>query len=94
MRVLHDAVLVKIERARKTAGGIILSERAVQNAATIVGKVLQIGDGEFIQKHGLKFGDRILIYAAIRGGFPAMPNAEDEFLIPNEAILGVLEAGD
>ena len=94
MKVLHDTVLVEIQKESKTRGGIILSEKTQANAPTIVGRILQIGNGEEVKKNNLKLGDLVLIYANIRGGFPSMPNNSDELLVPDDAILGVLEAGD
>lgn len=91
MRILHDTVLVKVLKEAKTCGGIILSEKTVENAPTIKGKVMCIGDGEEIAKHKLMYGSTVLIYTNVRGGFPAMPGRDDGILVPLEAILAVLE---
>jgi len=94
MRILHDAVLVRILAETELPSGILISQRTAENAPTMTAAVLEMGNGEEVAKCGLKLGDKVLVYAGARKHYPLIPNKKDEMIVPHEAILSVLEAGD
>lgn len=94
MRVLHDNVLVEIQKPTQTRGGIILSQKAIDSAPTMIGIVKEIGGGKEVAECGLKLNNIVLLYAGIMGKCPAVPNKPNMILVPHEAVLGVMGDGD
>lgn len=60
LKPLGDRVVVKpVEQAEVTASGIVLPD-TVEKEKKEEGEVVAVGNGEKIQKLGLKTGDRVL----------------------------------
>lgn len=60
LKPLGDRVVVKpVEQAEMTASGIVLPD-TVEKEKKEEGEVVAVGNGEKIQKLGLKTGDRVL----------------------------------
>jgi chaperonin GroES len=93
VRPLADKVLVqRVEAENKTAGGIVLPDRAKEKPQT--GKVVAVGDGKLLddgsrQKPQVKKGDLVL-FTSYAGSEIKMDGKE--YLIMNESdIMAVIE---
>ena len=60
LKPLGDRVLIKLEVEEEvTASGIVLPD-TVEKKTKAVGEIMELGDGEKLQKLGLKKGDKVL----------------------------------
>ena len=92
-RPLHDRVVVqRIEEEQKTAGGIIIPDRAAEKPQT--GKIIAVGPGargEYgkIEPLDVKSGDKVLF--GKWSGTEVKLDGEDLLIMKEADIMGVLQ---
>lgn len=91
MIILGDQAAVKMNITTTSEGGIMLPEGG-KKAPVRSGVVTHVGIGEEIAKYlGVTVGAKVLIYFIGRHAFPEIPGEENTFIVPQEAILAVLD---
>jgi chaperonin GroES len=103
IKMLGDQVLIRPERLEKSAGGIIIPDKAHNNDRPSKGLVLEVGPGKYVDgvlvKPDVKSGDTVLFHTyphleiVDREVLESTNDKDSVFIVMSKEIVAVLEKG-